>query len=73
MGGSQFRQKVLKTPVSLNKKLHMVAHTCHHSFTGNVNGGDHSSGLPSHKARPYLKNSQSKMDWGCDSSCRVPA
>jgi hypothetical protein len=38
-------------------------HTCHPSYSRKHKKEDHGPGRPGNKARPYLKNNQSKNGW----------
>jgi hypothetical protein len=54
-------KKVCKTLQLNGKKLGMVAHTCHPSYSRKCKVGC-GPGQPGQKVRPYLQNNQSKKD-----------
>jgi hypothetical protein len=61
----------MRSPISTNKKLGVVVHTCQPSYTGSINRRTTESvnrrtvGI---NMTAYLKNNESKMGWGCGSS-----
>jgi hypothetical protein len=65
----QPEQKVHETH-HLNQWLDTLARTCHFSYARKPKETDCGPSQPKHKARPYLKNNQSKKGWWCSSSGR---
>jgi hypothetical protein len=67
----QSGQKVWETLSQLT--AHMVACACHPNYIEGWDQEDHGPSWIGQKARPYLKNNQSKMGWKHGSSGRLPA
>jgi hypothetical protein len=76
LGGSWFKVspgKKLGRPPSQQKKLGVAKHTCHLSYDRKHKQEDHDSGPPKQKAKPCLKNNQSKKGWRSGSHGKPPA
>jgi hypothetical protein len=58
MGGLQFKasQGKQQDPITTSKKLDLVVHACHPSYTGSTNRRIPVQANWGIKARPYLKN-----------------